>query len=73
MLIVKTDGSIPLCGDYKVTINPALIPNTYPLPRVDDLFNALFGSKVFTKLDLSHAYFQVPLDDPSKKYTTINT
>ena len=71
--IVKTDGSIRLCGDYKVTINPALIPDTYPLPRVDDLFTALSGGKIFTKLDLSHAYLQVPLDDSSKKYTTINT
>ena len=73
MLIVKTDGSIRLRGDYKVTISPVLIPDTYPLPHVDDLFTALFGGKIFAKLDLSHAYLQVPLDDSSKKYTTINT
>ena len=71
--VVKSDGSIRLCGDYKVTVNQVLLPDTYPLPRVDDLFAALSGGKVFTKLDLSHAYLQVPLDDPSKKYTTINT
>ena len=73
MPIVKTDGSIRLCGDYKVTINPALIPDIYPLPRVNDLFTALSGGNIFTKLHLSHAYLQVPLDDSSKKYTTINT
>ena len=71
--IVKSDGSIRLSGDYKVTVNQVLLPDTYPLPRVDDLFAALSRGKVFTKLDLSHAYLQVPLDDPSKKYTTINT
>ena len=71
--IVKEDGSIRLCGDYKVTINPVLLTDTYPLPRVDDLFAALSGGKIFSKLDLKHAYLQVPLDDSSKKYTTINT
>ena len=70
---MKTDGSIHLCGDYKVTINPALIPDTYSIPCMDDLFTALSRGKIFTKLDLSHAYFQVPLDSTSKKYTTINT
>ena len=73
MPIVKTEGSIHLCGDYKVTINPALIPDTCPIPRMDELFTALSRGKIFTKLDLSHAYLQVPLDFTSKKYTTINT
>ena len=71
--IVKEDGSLQLCGDYKVTVNPSLVPDTYQLPRVDDLFAALSGGKSFSKLDLKHAYLQVSLDDVSKKYTTINT
>ena len=71
--IVKTDGSIRLCGDYKVTVNPVLLADTYPLPRPDDLFAALAGGKIFSKLDLKHAYLQVPLDETSKQYTTINT
>ena len=71
--IVKNDGSIRLCGDYKVTINPVLLSDTYPLPRPEDLFAALAGGKVFSKLDLKHAYLQVPLDEASKTLTTINT
>ena len=58
--IVKADWSIRLCRDYKVTVNPALISDTYPLPRVADLFTALSGDNIFTKLDLSQAYLQGP-------------
>ena len=71
--VVKTDGSIRICGDYKVTANQAAKLDKYPLPRIDDLFSSLEGGKTFSKLDLAHAYQQVPLDDESKKFTTINT
>ena len=47
--------------------------DSYPLPRIDDLFASLSGGRTFTKLDLAHAYLQVPLDAESKKFTTINT
>ena len=53
VLVVKQDGTIRICGDYKVTDNRASKIKTYPLPRIDDLFAALSGGKVFTKLDLS--------------------
>ena len=45
----------------------------YPIPRIEELFATLAGGKTFTKLDLSHAYLQVPLDDESRQYLTINT
>ena len=71
--ILKTDGTLRLCGDYKVTVNKALQPDSYPLPRVEDLFAALTGGVVFSKLDLSHAYQQIRLHEDSKKFTTIST
>ena len=61
--VVKTDGSIRICGDYKVTVNQAAKLDTYPLPRSDDLFASLAGGKTFTTLDLAHAYQQIPLDE----------
>ena len=64
---------IRLCGDYKVIVNPVLLTDTYPLRRSEDLFAALAGGKIFSKLDFKHAYLQIPLDEASKKYTTINT
>ena len=71
--VLKKDGSIRICGDYKVTINQASQVDSYPLPRIDDLFASLAGGKRFSKLDLAHAYQQIPLDDASKKLVAINT
>ena len=64
--VVKADGSVRLCGDYKITVNKAAKVDQYPLPRIDDLFASLSGGRKFTKLDLSHAYQQVQLDTASR-------
>ena len=45
----------------------------YPLPRIEDLVAALSGGQEFTKLDLANAYLQLPLEDKSMQYVTINT
>ena len=60
--VIKGDGSVRICGDYKVTINKAAKVDQYPIPRIDDLFASLSGGKKFA---LSHAYQQVPLDEAS--------
>ena len=70
--VLKRDGSVRVCGDYKVTVNQAARLDTYPLPRIDDLFASLSEGKTFTKLDLAHAYQQVPLDEESKKLVVVN-
>ena len=71
--VPKNDGTVRICGDFKTTINQVSVTETYPLPRVDDLFADLSGGKFFTKLDMSNAYLQLPLSDESKQYVTINT
>ena len=71
--VVKSSGNIRICGDYKATVNPSLLPDCYPLPRVEELFTKLTGGKTFSKLDLSNAYQQLELDDESRELTTINT
>ena len=71
--VIKKDGSVRLCGDYKVTLNQATLTDTYPLPRIDDMLASLAGGTAFSKLDLAHAYQQVELDDESKQMATINT
>ena len=71
--VPKADGSVRICGDYKVTINPELEIDHYPLPTPEDLFATLSGGKFFSQLDLSHAYQQVLLHEDCRKYVTINT
>ncbi|XP_062846979.1 uncharacterized protein K02A2.6 [Trichomycterus rosablanca] len=71
--VVKRDGKIRLCGDYKVTVNQATNTDIYPLPRIEEVLATLSGGKLFSKIDLASAYQQVLLDEGSKKYTTINT
>ena len=71
--VPKPDGSIRICGDYKVTINPSLLVDHFPVPKAEDLFSTLAGGKKYSKLDLSQANQQVLLEPDSRKYVTINT
>lgn len=71
--VPKADGRVRLCGDFKITVNPSLEADPYPLPKAEDLFATLAGGKHFTKLDLTQAYLQCELDSESQKYCTINT
>ena len=71
--VPKKDGSYRICGDYKVTVNPVLDVDQYPLPNPTDLFASLSGGQKFTKLDLSKAYQQLLLEEESKDFMTITT
>ena len=73
MTVPKSDGMVRLCGEYKVTVNPVLDVNQYPLPRPDNLMTSISGGKRFTKFDLTAAYQQMPLNEESLKYVTVNT
>ena len=71
--IPKKDGSVRICGDFKVTVNPQLKVDQYPLPRIDDILASLGGGKHFSKIDLRSAYLQIEMDDESKTLLTLNT
>ena len=71
--VPKKDGTVQLCGDYKVTINPTLEVDQYPLPVPEAMFATLAGGKNFTTLDLSQAYQQLELEEESRGYLAINT
>ena len=71
--VLKQNGNVRICGDFKVTINHACIAHSYPLPRVEELLASLTGRQFFSKLDLSQAYLQLPLEEDSKEFVTVNT
>lgn len=71
--VMKKDDSVRVCGDFKVTLNPVLEVEQYPLPHIDDLFTGLAGGKKFSKIDLNQAYLQMHVDEKSKELLTIVT
>lgn len=66
-------GKIRLCGDLKLTINPASPTETDPLPHGEELFSNLGGSKNFTKLNMANAYLQLLLHPEARQVVTIKT
>ena len=71
--VVKRNGSVRVCGDFKVSVNSVLLAEQYPLPRIEDIFANLAGGKHFSKLDLRLAYHQMEVTEASRKFLTINT
>jgi len=68
--VPKTGGSVPICGDYKGTVNPAIQTEQFPIPTLEEKGSTW---KKFTKIDLRSAYQQLVLDEESQKLCTINT
>ena len=56
LFVKKKDESLRLCADYRL-FNAITIKNKYPLPRIDVLFDQLFGALVFSKIDLRSGYY----------------
>ena len=71
--VLKTDQSIHLCGDYKMTVNKCTNLDLYPIQKIEGLYTKLSQERKFTKLDLTFAFLKVPLHNGSKKFLTINT
>jgi len=72
--VVKPNGTVQICSDYKVTINPQLQTEEYPLPRIDDIFATLAGGQKFTKIDLlKQAYHQIEVEEESQEDLIVNS
>ncbi|KAB0801764.1 hypothetical protein PPYR_03950 [Photinus pyralis] len=71
--VIKKNGDIRICGDYKSTLNKCLKSNPYPMPTVANLFACLSDGKYFCKLDLAQAYQQLKVDEEAADAQTIIT
>jgi hypothetical protein len=58
IFVPKKDGTRRLCVDYHA-LNEVTVKNKYPLPRIDDLFDELYGACVFSKVNLQSGYHQL--------------
>lgn len=43
VVVVKSDNTIRICGDFKLSVNEFIIVNMHPLPRIEDVFAAMQG------------------------------
>ena len=72
LFVKKKDGTMRMCVDYRA-LNNITVKNSYPLPRVDELFDRLQGATYFSKIDLRSGYHQIriaPEDVPKTAFRT---
>src|SRR2546430_16321698 len=66
------DGGLRLCIDYR-KLNAVTVKNKYPMPRIDDLFDQLRGSRCFSKIGLRTGYHQLRVRESDIPKTAFRT
>nr|GEV33643.1 hypothetical protein [Tanacetum cinerariifolium] len=72
LFVKKKDGSFCMCIDYR-ELNKLMVKNSYPLPRIDDLFDQLQGSSMYSKIDLRSGYHQLRVREEDIPKTVFKT
>ncbi|XP_047479369.1 uncharacterized protein LOC125032316 [Penaeus chinensis] len=65
LLVPKPDGTSRLCTDYR-KLNKVTIPDSYPLPLIEELVDSIGQAKFITKIDMQKGYYQIGLTDNAK-------
>ena len=69
MAVEKPNGDVRICIDMR-QLNQAIIRERDPVPTVEETIQEMSGGKVFSKLDLNMAHYQVELHPDSREITT---
>nr|GEU40713.1 hypothetical protein [Tanacetum cinerariifolium] len=72
LFVKKKDRSFRMYIDYQ-ELNKLTVKNRYPLPRIDDLFDQLQGSSVYSKIDLRSGYHQLRVREEDILKTAFRT
>ncbi|GJR74878.1 putative reverse transcriptase domain-containing protein [Tanacetum coccineum] len=72
LFVKKKDGSLRMYIDYR-ELNKLTVKNRYPIPRIDDLFDQLQGSSVYSKIDLRSRYHQLRIKEEDIPITAFRT
>jgi hypothetical protein len=72
VMVPKLDGSLRFCVDYR-KLNAILVPDTFPLPRMDECIDSLGKAAIFTTLDCNSGYWQIPVDPSDRDKTTFTS
>jgi hypothetical protein len=72
IFVKKKNGNLRLCVDCR-QLNKVTIKKKYPLPIIDDLFDQLKGTRIFSKIDLRSGYHQVRIKEEDISKTTFRT
>nr|GEV02908.1 putative reverse transcriptase domain-containing protein [Tanacetum cinerariifolium] len=72
LFVKKKDGSLWMCIDY-IELNKLTVKNRYPLPIINDLFDQLQGSSVYSKIDLRSGYHQLRVREEDILNTAFRT
>jgi hypothetical protein len=68
----KPGGKLRMCIDYR-SVNKGTVKSSYPLPRVEEMFDQVVGSHHFSKIDLRSGYWQIRMEESSIPPTTFKT